>query len=98
MSNLACTIYISKINVYVKQGINAKRRKGSEMSDISCIWLEIIQDKGNSFLIGSMYRPPDSRTEYNDRFEDIIDNVSKEGKELILLGDINNIRYKITQR
>ena len=36
-----------------------------------------------------MYRPPDSRVEYNDRFEDFIENASKEGKEIILLGDFN---------
>ena len=47
------------------------------------------QDKGKSFLIGNMYRPPDSRVEYNDRFEDFIENVSKEDKEIILLGDFN---------
>ena len=36
-----------------------------------------------------MYRPPDSRVEYNDRFEDFIENASEEGKEIILLGDFN---------
>ena len=36
-----------------------------------------------------MYRPPDSRVEYNDRFEDFIENASKEGKGTILLGDFN---------
>ena len=36
-----------------------------------------------------MYRPPDSRVEYSDRFEDFIENASEEGKEIILLGDFN---------
>ena len=65
-----------------------KRRKDLETNDISCIWLEIIQDKGKSFLLGNMYRPPDSKIEYNDRVEEFID-VSKEGKEIILLEDVN---------
>ena len=51
--------------------------------------LEIIQEKGKSILIGNLYRPPDSRTEYNDRFEDFMDKVSNEGKEIILMGDLN---------
>ena len=34
-----------------------------------------------------MYRPPDSKIEYNDRFEDFID--IDEEKEFILLGDFN---------
>ena len=38
-----------------------KRREDLETNDISCIWLEIIQEKGKSFLIGNLYRPPDSR-------------------------------------
>ena len=62
--------------VYVKIGIHVKRREDLETNDISCIWLEIIQEKGKSFLIGNLYRPPDSRIEYNDRFEDFVDKVS----------------------
>ena len=38
-----------------------------------------------------MYRPPDSKIEYNDRFEDFIDIVLNEEKEFILLGDFNKI-------
>ena len=74
---------------YVKKGINVKRREDLETNDISCIWLEIIQEKGKSFLIGNLYRPLDSRIEYNDRFEDFMDKVSHMGKEIILTGDFN---------
>ena len=48
-----------------------------------------MQEKGKPILIGNMYRPPDSRVEYDDRLEEFIDNVSQEGKEIILLGDFN---------
>ena len=48
-----------------------------------------MQEKGNPILIGNMYRPPDSRVEYNDRLEEFIDNVLQECKEIILLGDFN---------
>ena len=58
------------IIVYVRDGINAKRREDLETNDISCLWLEIIPVKGKSFLVGNMYRPPDSKVEYNDRFEE----------------------------
>ena len=82
--------------VYVKKGIHVKRREDLETYDISCIWLEIIQEKGKSFLIGNLYRPPDSRIEYNDRFEDFMDKVSNEGKEIILMGDFNKKNYALT--
>ena len=36
-----------------------------------------------------MYRSPDLRIEYSDRFEEFIENASEEGKEIILLGDFN---------
>ena len=77
------------IIVYVRNGINAKRRKDLEINEISCIWLEISQNKGKPFLIGNMYRPPDLRIEYSGKFEEFIENASEEGKEIILLGDFN---------
>ena len=87
------------IIVYVRDGINAKRREDLETNDISCLWLEIIPVKGKSFLVGNMYRPPDSKVEYNDRFEEFIDNVLNEEKEFILLGDFNkNLLNEDTDR
>ena len=42
---------------------------------------------------------PDSKVEYNDRFEEFIDNVLNEEKEFILLGDFNkNLLNKDTDR
>ena len=45
--------------------------------------------KGQIILVGNLYRPPNSRLEYNDRFKDFMDKVSNEGKEIILTGDFN---------
>ena len=78
---------------YVKHGINARRREDLETNNISCMWLEISPANTKSSLVGNIYRPPDSRVEYNDRFEDFIDIVINERKEFILLGDFNkNLR------
>ena len=49
--------------VYVKKGIHVKRREDLETNGISCIWLEFIQEQGKPFLIGNLYRPPDSGIE-----------------------------------
>ena len=73
--------------VYVRNDSNAKRREDLEINNVSCIWLEISQDKGKSFLTGNTCRPHDSRVEYNDRFDNFIENASKNGKEIILLRD-----------
>ena len=40
-----------------------KRREDLEINGISCVWLDISQNKDKSYLIGNMYRPPDSRVE-----------------------------------
>ena len=83
------------IMVYVRNDINAKRREDLEINNISCIWLEISQDKGKSFLIGNMYRPPNSRVEYNDRFEDFLRMHQKKVKKLYYLGILTRIYLRI---
>ena len=66
--------------VFVKNSINARRREDLETHNISCIWLVISPHKSKSFLVGNLYRPPDSRVEYNDRFEEFIDRLIEENK------------------
>ena len=83
------------IMIYVRNDINDKRREYLEINNISCIWLEISQDKGKSFLIGNMYRPPDSRIEYNDRFEDLLRMRQKKVKKLYYLGILTRIYLRI---
>ena len=77
------------VPVYVKNGINAKRREDLETQNISCLWLEISPAKGKPFLVGNIYRPPYSRVEFNDRFEEFIGSLLNEDKEFILLGYFN---------
>ena len=68
--------------VYVRQGINAKRREDLETHNIECLCIEICPEKGKSFLVGNMYWPSDNKIEFNDRLEDFIDVVN-ENKECI---------------
>ena len=74
------------IMVYVRNGINARRRDDLETNGISCIWLEMTPGKGKSFSIGNMYRPPDSRIEFSDRFESFIDYVLETTKKVFCFG------------
>ena len=81
------------VAAYISQRIPYARRTDLEMSDIECIWLEILLPKAKSFLIGIIYRPPDSSKHLSKNFEqkldDILSNVSAENKESIITGDIN---------
>ena len=64
-----------------------------EQEDIECIWTEILFPKTKSFLVGIIYRPPDSSkhlcANFNCKFESMLSTISAENKECILSGDIN---------
>ncbi|MEW8542134.1 MAG: endonuclease/exonuclease/phosphatase family protein, partial [Candidatus Thiodiazotropha sp.] len=77
------------ILVYVKDQIMAKRREDLETNNIACLWLEITPKKGKSFLVGTLYKNPSEKVEWNDRFEIFIEHVLTEDKEIVLLGDFN---------
>ncbi|MEW8546816.1 MAG: reverse transcriptase family protein [Candidatus Thiodiazotropha sp.] len=75
--------------VYVKDGISCSRRTDLEHDQLECIWLEIKPNKSKSFLLGNIYRPPNSSVHWNSVFEDCIENILREEKELYIIGDIN---------
>ena len=75
--------------MYVWNAINAKRRLDLETNNISCIWLEITVGKKVHHFNWKYVSPPNSKVELIDRFENFIDIVSGEGKEMIVLGDFS---------
>ena len=75
--------------VYVRDGICCNRRTDLEQANQECIWLEIKPVKSKSFLLGNIYRPPNSTVQWNAIFEDCLEDVLKEDKEIYLMGDIN---------
>ena len=77
------------ILLYVKNDVCCKRRSDLENDQLECIWLEVKLTNSKSFLVGHIYRPPNSGISWNEIFEDNIENVLKEEKELYLLGDLN---------
>ena len=77
------------ILIYVENGVACKRRPDLENEQLECIWLEVKPKKSKPFLVGHIYRPPNLGITWNEVFEDCIENVLKEEKELYLLGDIN---------
>ena len=77
------------ILLYVENGVACKHRPDLEHKQLECIWLEVKHKKSKPFLVGHIYRPPDSGIDWNEAFEDCIENVLKEEKEIYLLGDVN---------
>ena len=77
------------IIVYCKNEINCKRRCDLEVKELECLWLEIFPKNAKSFLIGNIYRNPNEAVIWNEIFENNLENILKEQKELYLLGDFN---------
>ena len=81
------------VGIYVAEKLKQKRREDLEGVKLEGIWIEIFQAKANSFIVGAVYRPPETSKSLPRNFNDIFNNnlvtVNNTNKEAILLGDIN---------
>ena len=79
--------------MYISDKLKWSRRLDLEKDDIECMWIEIYQSSAKNFLVGSIYRPPVSSKylpkNFTEIFKDVLDNISKDGIECIILGDLN---------
>ncbi len=56
---------------------------------IEAVCLEIRKPNSKSFIVASVYRPPDSTTEFFIEFQKMIKLIDDENKELHILEDLN---------
>ena len=81
------------VGLYIASHIPYQRRFDLEQPDIECIWLEILFPKTKGILIGIIYRPPDTSKylpdNYETKFKTMMDIISAENKETLILGDLN---------
>ena len=77
------------IIVYVKNGVKVERRLDLERNEIECVWLEVSPKKSKSFLVGTLYRHPNEGAQWNEYFEDMMETILGNQKEIYLLGDFN---------
>ena len=75
--------------VYASESINFKRLYHLENQGIESLWIEIRLKNTPSILLGFCYRNPTERVNWLDNFSEMMDAVSIESKEIILLGDFN---------
>ena len=79
--------------LYIKEGIDWERREDLETLHIESIWIEILLKNSKSFLISTVYRPPDTSIylykNFNEDFNCSLLKASSECKEIIALGDFN---------
>ena len=79
---------------YYRQSINCKRKRELEVSNIETLWAEITLPNSKPFLVCTLYRPPDSKSEWIDLFEEELSIAQTTGLKLIIMGD-SNIDLKI---
>jgi len=46
------------VGMYIKNGLNWKRRTDLELKELENIWIEVFINKSKNLLICSLYRPP----------------------------------------
>ena len=81
------------VAAYISNKLQWKERPGIKSESLECIWIEIFPVKAKSFLVGCIYRPPDSSLyhlkDFNKLFECMLSIVNELKMETILMGDMN---------
>ena len=77
------------VNQAIRNSINYKIRNDLQPEDLETITIEICKPKAKSFLINTWYRPPGSTLELFKCYEQCIQEMDSENKEIILVGDFN---------
>jgi hypothetical protein len=77
------------VAIYCRETHTSKERKDLEVRGLEAVWAEITA-RGKKFLVGCMYRPPNSVAEIWDKIEDSIESAKNTGiGSIYLLGDLN---------
>ena len=74
---------------YLRTNLNYRIRDDLINDDLECLIVEISKPRSSVFLVDTWYRPPNSPPKRFNEFENVIDKIHAESKELYILGDIN---------
>ena len=75
--------------LYFRNYLTCSRRAELEISNLETIWAEIEQPNARSFLVCTVYRPPNALSEWIDLFEEELSIAQTTGLEYIVMGDFN---------
>ena len=75
---------------YVHKHLQFKIRRDISLKESETLFIEIENSKGKNILVGLMYRPPNSNFDiYCEDLEICFNKLSRENKQLYLMGDFN---------
>jgi hypothetical protein len=69
--------------------ISYKTRNDLVPDGLEAVCLEICKPNSRTFIVASVYRPPNASSAFFDAFEKMIGLIDDENKELRILGDLN---------
>ena len=76
--------------IYYKSKFIVRPRTNMNTDEIEAIWIELIFPNKSRALISSVYRPPNADiNDFNAKMESLLDVLSCEEKEIIILGNFN---------
>ena len=75
--------------IYIKDSLNCTLRDDLQVDGIEALLLEVKPQKQKPFLLAYTYRPPSSTQGWTVEFEQVLENLYSENKEIILIGDLN---------
>ena len=67
---------------------HSRRRTDLEDETVEALWVEV-HFKKNTLLLCNIYRPLKSNVTVLDQFSDMLERASSEGKEVVVIGDMN---------
>ena len=76
------------VPIYVPERCRSKRRPELESKEVEIIWIKMRLNR-RLILIGMMYRPPHVQSLLFTELETMLERVSSEGKDIVLMGDLN---------
>ena len=77
------------IIIYVKNQLISTRRVDLEHSHIECVWIELTVSNHKNILVGSFYRPPNSKVDWYEHLEECMEKAYDDNKDIVIMGDFN---------
>ena len=80
------------VALYIKQDLNYNNRNDLSVnnSEIESFFIELVNTHCSNVLIGVVYKPPSASCDnFSEYINDILENISAEGKKCFIMGDFN---------
>ena len=75
--------------IYLRSSMNYKIRSDLIPSELEAVCVEITKPHSQSFIVTTVYRPPNALSDFFDHLEKLIKQIDEENKEMYLMGDLN---------